>query len=234
MSAGLPGLGLSGAFFIISALLALPIEVVFTLRGRSSLARWRSVLRNVGIALTMIAGLALMYTGLQFVITKLPGRHVTVAHTTPVIPLLGTLGLVAIVILGAKSAQLISRKRAPTVGLVRAPDPTARSHVAVGCDLDVDALIDEPVSGRPADTNAARKRDARGAAASATHAGGSNDDRAALAAGPPARRVPREGPLTAPVSGGVVARARQGPRPEHQGLQDGTDDAYNDDRHPVP
>ena len=134
MSAGLPGLGLSGVFFIVSALLMLPLEVVCTLRGRSSLARWGSVLRSVGIALMMIAGLELTYAVLHFGITQLPG-WVTGAHgllhrdggsvnpvrTLPVLPVLGTLGLAGIVIVGAKAAELLVRKRAPAVDLVLAP-----------------------------------------------------------------------------------------------------------------
>ncbi len=143
MSAGLPGLGLSGAFFIVSALLMLPIEVVHTLRGRSSLARWGSVLRNVGIALSMIAVLELTYAVLHFGITQLQAdRSVNVARAIPVLPVLATLGLVGIVILGAKSAELLSGKGAPTVGLVGAPSATPRAQVAV--DTDVDAPLDDP------------------------------------------------------------------------------------------
>lgn len=181
MSAGLPGLGLSGAFFIVSALLMLPIEVVYTLRGRSSLARWSSVLRNVGIALTMIAVLELTYALLHFGMTHLQaGRSVNVARAIPVLPVLGTLGLVVIVILGAKSAELLSGKGAPTFGLARASSANSRAQVAVG--TDVDALIDEPVFGRLADIDAVRGPDARGRAESAAH-GGLDDRPAALAAG---------------------------------------------------
>jgi len=40
MTAGLPGFGLGGVFFIISALLAPFVELIMTARGRSSRARW--------------------------------------------------------------------------------------------------------------------------------------------------------------------------------------------------
>jgi hypothetical protein len=130
MAAGLPGFGLSGVFFVVSALLMVPIEVVSTLRGRSSLARWRSVLRNAGLALSIVAGVELTYAALHFVLTQLsgsvsvahgggargglaqaPGRTADVVHTIPVLPILGTVGLVAIVLAAAKAAEIVSDLR---------------------------------------------------------------------------------------------------------------------------
>ncbi|UJA20594.1 hypothetical protein HJD18_10505 [Thermoleophilia bacterium SCSIO 60948] len=55
MSAGLPGLGLGGLFLIVSALLAPLVELVRTLRGRSSAGAWREVGRNFTIAVCMVA-----------------------------------------------------------------------------------------------------------------------------------------------------------------------------------
>ena len=54
MSAGLPGLGLGGLFFVICALLAPFAELVRTLRGRSSAARWAETLRQFGLAVAMV------------------------------------------------------------------------------------------------------------------------------------------------------------------------------------
>ena len=133
MVAGLPGFGLSGVFFLISALLMVPIELVATLRGRSSLARWGAVLRSAGIALAIVGGLELTYAVLHLAVTQLSGpaatgahgsvegapgssappasRPVDVVHAMPVAPILGTLGLVAIVILAGKAAELLSDLR---------------------------------------------------------------------------------------------------------------------------
>ena len=60
MHAGIPGIGISGLFFVISALLMLTFEAVNTVRGRSSLARWRLVARQSGLAAGIVVATALM------------------------------------------------------------------------------------------------------------------------------------------------------------------------------
>jgi hypothetical protein len=141
MAAGLPGFGLSGVFFVVSALFMVPIEVVSTLRGRSSLARWRSVLRNAGLALSIVAGVELTYAALHFALTQFSGsvsvahgggahggpaqapvRPVDVVHVIPVLPILGTIGLVAIVLAAAKAAEILSDlRRRPTPEIESGP-----------------------------------------------------------------------------------------------------------------
>ena len=59
MTAGLPGIGLGGLFFIISALVAPLVELVRTLRGTSSWGAWVGVGRNFVLALAMIAAIEL-------------------------------------------------------------------------------------------------------------------------------------------------------------------------------
>jgi hypothetical protein len=59
MSAGLPGLGLGGLFFIASALLAPLLELWRTLRGRSSVPAWRTVGRQFAQAVAMIVAVDL-------------------------------------------------------------------------------------------------------------------------------------------------------------------------------
>jgi hypothetical protein len=59
VSAGLPGLGLGGLFFILLALLAPFVELIRTTRGRSSVAAWRVVGRQFALALTMVAAVEL-------------------------------------------------------------------------------------------------------------------------------------------------------------------------------
>ena len=59
MSAGLPGLGLGGLFFIFSALLAPFPELWRTLRGRSDLGSWKTIGRQLAQALVMVASIDL-------------------------------------------------------------------------------------------------------------------------------------------------------------------------------
>lgn len=129
MSAGLPGVGLSGVFFILSALVMVPLEIARTIRGRSSLRRWATVLRHLAIALSMIVCVELAYAVLRMAIERVgplaPHNHLAphtgkasgtastanVFHVLPVAPLLATLGIVAFLLLAAKAAQLLSRWR---------------------------------------------------------------------------------------------------------------------------
>jgi hypothetical protein len=54
MTAGIPGIGLSGLLFVISALLMVVVELYRTVRGRSSVARWRFVGRQAAMALGIV------------------------------------------------------------------------------------------------------------------------------------------------------------------------------------
>jgi hypothetical protein len=54
MSAGIPGIGIAALFYMISALLMVVLELYRTIRGRSSLARWRIVVRQATIAACII------------------------------------------------------------------------------------------------------------------------------------------------------------------------------------
>jgi hypothetical protein len=85
MSAGLPGLGLGGLFFVLSALLAPLPELRRTVAGRSSAAAWRQVGRQFAIALAMVA---------------------VVAWMVPLKPIGITTALLVVILLAAKAAQL--------------------------------------------------------------------------------------------------------------------------------
>jgi hypothetical protein len=120
MTAGLPGVGLSGIFFIVSALLMVPLEIAHTIRGRSSLARWLCVLRHLAIAISMIVALELMYAALRLGINELEatlGSHTTSAHRgirlLPFAPVVATLALIACLLLIAKTAELRARRPKP-------------------------------------------------------------------------------------------------------------------------
>jgi len=110
MSAGLPGAGLAGVFFVLSALLAVPLEAVRTVQGRSSRAAWMLVTRNAALALAMIAALQLFFMGISAIV-----RHVAehaFPKTLPIAPVLMALAVLVIVLLTAKALELALRWRA--------------------------------------------------------------------------------------------------------------------------
>ena len=120
MSAGLPGLGLGGLFFILSALLAPFVELVRTVRGRSSVAAWRAVGRQFALAMAMVAALELTLRLVYALAdtTGLGGAGPRGSLTVlPLLPIAITLALLATVLGAAKAmelgARLRSRERLP-------------------------------------------------------------------------------------------------------------------------
>lgn len=59
MNVGLPGTGIGGLFYITTALLMPLFEFVQLFRGRSSVARWRSVAAQTGMAAAILASLGI-------------------------------------------------------------------------------------------------------------------------------------------------------------------------------
>ena len=57
MNVGLPGTGIGGLFYLVTAFLMPVIELVHLLRGRSSLKRWRMVASQFSLAAGVIGGL---------------------------------------------------------------------------------------------------------------------------------------------------------------------------------
>ena len=114
MSAGLPGIGLGGLFFILSALLAPLVEIVRTLRGTSSVDAWIGVTRNFALAAVMIVAIEVTLRLAQVAIT---GAGVTEAGegggalAMPLIPIGITAALLTAVLFGAKLMQLASARR---------------------------------------------------------------------------------------------------------------------------
>lgn len=135
MAAGIPGLGLGGLFFILSALLAPLFELPRTLRGCSSWARWRSIASHLALALLMVAALELALVVLLTALGIGPAEQ-TVSGTgvaggahggapladsngglelapLPVPPVLLTAGVLAAVLGVAKAADVVLRNRIP-------------------------------------------------------------------------------------------------------------------------
>jgi hypothetical protein len=134
MSAGLPGFGLGGIFFILSALLAPVFELPRTLRGRSSRARWGRIAGHMALALAMIVALEV---ALEILVTALgigvshaghdaataagrAGSHAAATEPAgsgvslaplPVPPIAITAALLAGILMLAKAAQVAVRLR---------------------------------------------------------------------------------------------------------------------------
>jgi hypothetical protein len=127
MSAGLPGLGLGGLFFIFSALLAPFPELWRTLRGRSDLATWKVIGRQLAQALAMVAAIDLTLRLTYLVLSAVGAGDPPTADDATVLPLnlIGiTTGLLILVLCGAKLAELTLRLRSGE--LPRAPEALPR------------------------------------------------------------------------------------------------------------
>ena len=113
MSAGLPGLGLGGLFFILSALAAPLIEAVRMARGQSSRERRRQVARQFLLALAMLVAIDLTLRGVLLAgyllgLTSAPELGVI---ALPLAPIGITTGLLLLVVSSAKLAELALRPR---------------------------------------------------------------------------------------------------------------------------
>lgn len=109
MSAGLPGFGLGGLFFVLSALAAPLLEVPRLLRGESPAGAWREIARNVVLSLLIIAtvdlALRIAYFCAWLLGSGSPDR-LNNPSVLPVGPIAITLLLLTAVLTAAKLAQL--------------------------------------------------------------------------------------------------------------------------------
>ena len=112
MSAGLPGAGLAGLFLILSGILAIPVELVRTVQGRSSRAAWMHVARQAGLALAMLAAVDLGFIVLGAAVVLLFGQTAD-PWTLPIKPGLIALAVLAGVASAAKVLELALRCRRP-------------------------------------------------------------------------------------------------------------------------
>lgn len=147
MSAGLPGLGLGGLFFILSALVAPVIELARTVRGRSSVAAWREVGRSFALALAMVVVIdlsvrALLATSLLWGADN--GARLNDALVLPLGPIAITLGLLA-VMLGV--GRLVGAVLAPRAARSSAESVNSRPHHSHAAR--VRPLRRRPPAGRP-------------------------------------------------------------------------------------
>jgi hypothetical protein len=127
VSAGLPGLGLGGLFFIFSALLAPFRALWLTLRGRSRPGDWAMVGRQFAQAVVMVAAIDLSLRLAYLAISAAGIGKAPSAVSATVIPLtlIGiTSALLLAVLAGAKFAELAVGLR--SAALPRVPDVLPR------------------------------------------------------------------------------------------------------------
>ena len=122
-NAGLPGTGLGGLFYVVLAIAMPVVELVATVRGRSSPARWRFVAAQFGLACAMASVVA----------TTLAYLHVADVPTT--LGLSGPSLVLAPVVLAAvllSCLVVVLRVWARVQGEAPATAPQPRTRVPAG------------------------------------------------------------------------------------------------------
>lgn len=117
MNAGLPGTGLGGLFYLVSALAMILFELVASLRGQSSQQRWRLVIRQALIATTIIIGISLtglaLNKGLQLYwqhSSVLKSQTQPLIHVFPHQPIYIVVGPLVVVIVAVQVLRIYQRR----------------------------------------------------------------------------------------------------------------------------
>ena len=119
MNVGLPGTGIGGLFYLLSAFLILLYELLMTMRGKSNMKRWKIVGEQIGITITMVAAAILMNAVLSKYFAKQPPVQATSDSVMSAIlvtysqhPLLVPVTLLAIVLAVTQILQVVLRASA--------------------------------------------------------------------------------------------------------------------------
>ena len=143
MTAGVPGVGIGGLFFLVSALAMPFVELGRTVVGRSSSARWKLVLRHFSMAAGIIAAFSVSAWALGVALgshpdpeaaraaapTPVTGVEHVVPDPFPVAPIVVGLGVLALLLVGATVANVAVGRRTKPDGSERA---VGRVGVAAG------------------------------------------------------------------------------------------------------
>jgi hypothetical protein len=124
---GVPGAGLGGLFYVLAALMALLVELVATVRGRSSIARWRAVIRQSSLAAGIVVSITVTYSGLKLLVSDSPQPQPVASGTVveatsqptdaaslellPIAPVVMTIGTLALVLALTLLVGLAARRR---------------------------------------------------------------------------------------------------------------------------
>lgn len=107
MTAGLPGTGLGGLFYLVLSLLMPLRELYLTTRGRSSRARWRIVSTQLAIALGIIAAMVVSATLALRLASARSTAGDTLGPGVLALPALGTLAALACLLLVVRLWALV-------------------------------------------------------------------------------------------------------------------------------
>ena len=142
MTVGLPGVGLGGIFYLLSALLMPLFELARTVRGRSSPGRWRVV----GTQWTLAAGIVTALWGTGWALGQVvpqpaalvaAGASAATGHNVLRVATLGlSLGTLIVVLLGVEIARLI----------LASPGRPLRSRPAATAALGSDSTPVRPIA----------------------------------------------------------------------------------------
>jgi hypothetical protein len=129
MTAGLPGTGIGGIFYLLLALLAPVREVPRLLRGQSSLRRWRTITGQLAIVAGIAGAMALEMWGLNSLITRAqhagylpPDAEKHVASSTTALWAAGaSLATLTFVFLVVHTLRLLVKKRAGVISVPLSP-----------------------------------------------------------------------------------------------------------------
>jgi hypothetical protein len=129
MTPGMPGAGIGGIFYLLSAVLMPFRELYRTLRGRSSRARWLGVGRQVGLA-SMIGG-SVWATGwfLGLLLRPRAGNGASSAEIARVSNVLGVGPLIAALVALASVVAIVEVVSLTRRGLRRRARSQARSSL---------------------------------------------------------------------------------------------------------
>jgi hypothetical protein len=137
MTAGLPGTGIGGLFFILSAFFMIIVELGRTIRGNSSLARWRMVGRQAAVAAAMVAAVTVTIWLVHRLLFPAPSKAEAAGgkassglthEIVPFVPLLITLAMLMLVLLTSYLAKFVFRHRVAPARPDTARRTQIRSH----------------------------------------------------------------------------------------------------------
>jgi uncharacterized membrane protein len=122
---------LSGVFYLLSAFVAIVVELVATIRGRSSIARWRIVIRHSSLAGGIVLSISVAYSSAKFLFPEAAPQQPSLAATgaavdapsnplqgaslelVPIAPVLMTIGVLALLLGLTLLLGLVVRGRRP-------------------------------------------------------------------------------------------------------------------------
>lgn len=152
MTVGIPGVGLGGIFYLVSAMLMPVHQLGRVLRGRES-ARWPLVRRQCAIACAILGALWLTGWALGLLVAAMPRSVLGAAHASLATPhvhnllrtgaLVLSLGTLALVLVLVQICRLVVRRApAPRHGRAIADIGAGRATMAGEADRGSETRVD--------------------------------------------------------------------------------------------